>query len=156
MYEGGSYSPEALRVYKSGMVIWRTGAWEDYWDAFKDRKVTSFIGLIYATTEWLLFARRFFESFLAVDESVHLIVAASGIQGRKLISADPRVSFYEVYQTAVPHFKIEEVATVSELRADPEAIARRIVERIFELYNWNNPDEQMLTNWQQRLIQRQF
>jgi len=120
------------------------------------QKVTSFISLIYATTEWFLFAKRFFESLLSVDESVHLTVRASGFQGRKLISADDRVSFYEIYKTDIPRFKIEETATVSDLRADPEAIARRIVRRIFEFYNWNDPDEQMLVSWQQRLIQRRF
>lgn len=155
-HESGVHSPEALRVYKSGMVIWRTAAWEDYWEAFANQGVTSFIGLIYATTEWLLFARRFFESLLSVDESVHLTVSATGIQGRKLISADPRVAFYWEFRAGVSDFKIEETAPVTELRADPEAIARRIVKRIFELYNWNNPEEQMITSWQQRLIQRQF
>jgi hypothetical protein len=28
-YDGQTHSPEALRVYKSGLVSWRTGIWED-------------------------------------------------------------------------------------------------------------------------------
>ena len=42
------------------------------------------------------------------------------------------------------------------LRADPEAIARRIIRKIFELFNWNDPEESILAGWQERLIQRQF
>jgi hypothetical protein len=155
-YGGDTHSPEALRVYKSGLLLWTSGIWEDYWDSFKDQNVISFIGLIYSVTEWLLFAKRFYESVLLVDESVRLVVRASGIKGRKLISADPRVSFFFGYQTDVPSFEIREVVAVSELRADPEAIARRVLRRIFELFNWNDPDENMLHNWQQKLILRQY
>ena len=43
-----------------------------------------------------------------------------------------------------------------ELRADPEALGRGIIRRIFELFNWNDPDEQMLRDWQQKLIQRTY
>jgi acetyl-CoA carboxylase carboxyltransferase component len=56
----------------------------------------------------------------------------------------------------VPEFEIYETVGVSELRADSEVIARRIVRRIFELFNWNDPDEKMLQSWQQKLLLRQF
>ena len=39
--------------------------------------------------------------------------------------------------------------TMPELRADPEALGRGIIQRFFELFNWNDPDEQMLRDWQQ-------
>jgi hypothetical protein len=42
------------------------------------------------------------------------------------------------------------------LRADPESVARGIIRRVFELFNWNDPDENMLRNWQQKLIQRTY
>jgi hypothetical protein len=116
----------------------------------------SFIGLIYSVTEWVLFAKRFFESILAVQESVLLTVRASGMKGRTLISADPRVHLPWEYQADVPGFEVKEVVAVSELRADPEAIARKMLRRIFELFNWNDPDENMLKNWQQKLILRQY
>ena len=118
--------------------------------------VTSFISLIFATTEWLLFAKRFFESLLTVEESVHLTIGASGILGRKLIRTDDGGPFPPIYKTDVPKFEIKRIATVSDLRADPEAIARKIVRQIFEFYNWNDPDESMLVYFQERLIQRQF
>ena len=45
---------------------------------------------------------------------------------------------------------------MAELRADPEALGRGIIRRIFELFNWNDHDEQMLRDWQQKLIQRTY
>jgi hypothetical protein len=163
-FDGGSqsyfnqtpHSPEALRVYKSTFVAWSAGIFEDYWPAFAGKSVTSFIGLIYSVTEWILFARRFFEPILSVDENVSLTIRASGIEGRKLISADPRVSFWDDYRAGVAKFEIKETFVVSELRADPETIAIKIIKRIFELFNWNSPDDTMLRTWQQRLITRQF
>ena len=163
-FENGSQSfhngrgdrPEAIRVYKSALVIWRAGMGEDYWQGLADQNVISFIGIIYSVTEWLLFGRRFYEAILSVDESVLLIIRASGVKGRKLASLDPRVELGWEYRTEVSAFEIKEKVTVPELRADPEALARKIIRKVFELFNWNDPDETMLQNWQQRLIQRQF
>lgn len=163
-FDGGSQSyfnahnqrPEALRAYNSGLVVWSCGIGEDTWQKFEGRNVISFIGLIYSVTEWVLFAKRFYETILAVDELVHLTVRASGIKGRRLISADGRVELYGVFRIEVPDFEIHETVGVSELRADAESIARRIIRRIFELFNWNDPDEKMLQSWQQKLLQRQF
>jgi hypothetical protein len=163
-FESGSQSfhsgrgdrPEAIRVYKSGLIMWRAGIGEDYWQGLADQNVLSFIGIIYSVTEWLLFARRFYEAFLSVDESVLLTVRASGVKGRKLVALDPRVELGWEYRTEVPAFEIKATVAVSELRADPESLARKIIRGIFELFNWNDPEENMLQNWQQKLIQRQF
>ena len=155
-HNGRGDRPEAIRAYKSGLVVWSAGMGEDYWQGLAEQKVLSFIGIIYSVTEWLLFARRFYEALLSVDESVLMSVRASEVKGRKLASLDPRVELGWEYQTDIAAFEIKESIAVSELRADPEAIARMIIRKIFEMFNWNNPDEVMLQNWQQKLTQRQF
>jgi Putative DNA-binding domain len=163
-FESGSQSshnghgdrPEAIRVNKSGLVIWRAGLAEDYWQGLAGRNVISFIGVIFAVTEWVLFARRFFESVLSVDETVRLTVRAVGLKGRVLVSAYPGIDLHGSYRTELASFEITEIVMVSDLRADPEGVARRMIRRVFELFNWNDPDETMLQNWQQKLIQRQF
>ncbi|HEY3624750.1 MAG TPA: ATP-binding protein [Terracidiphilus sp.] len=155
-HSGGVHSPEALRVYKSGLIVWRSGIWEDWWGEPFAANAISFIALIFAATEWLLFARRFFETLLSGEESVHLTVRAWGIKERKLVSADPIVQLPGEFRIEVGTFVIEETVAVSALRADPEAIARKVIREIFELFNWNDPNEQMLTKWQQQLLQRKF
>ena len=90
-FDGGSQShfnvagqrPEALRVYKSGLVVWSSGFGEDTWHRSAGQNVISFVSLIYSVTEWVLFAKRFYETILSVDERVHLTVRASGIRGRR-------------------------------------------------------------------------
>jgi hypothetical protein len=109
-----------------------------------------------SVTEWALFAERFYEAILSVDERVHLTVRASGIKGRRLISADPSSVLFGDFRIEMPEFEVRETAGVSEPRADSEAITRRIIRRIFELFNWTDPGEWMLQCWQQRLIQRPF
>ncbi len=163
-FDGGSQSyfnapgqrPEALRTYKSGLVVWSCGIGEDTWHGLAGQNVISFIAIIYSVTEWELFAKRFYETILSVDELVHLTVRASGIKGRRLISADPRAELHGDFRIEVQEFEISETVGVSDLRADAEVVARRIVRRIFELFNWNNPDEEMIQSWQQKLLQRQF
>jgi hypothetical protein len=163
-FDGGSQSffngpgqrPEALRAYKSGLVVWSSGMGEDTWRGLAGQNVISFVALIYSVTEWVLFARRFYETILSVDERIHLTVGASAIKGRRLISADPSAELHGDFQIEVAGFEIREAVGVSDLRADPEAIARRIIRRIYELFNWNDPDEKMLQSWQKKLLQRQF
>lgn len=148
--------PEALRVYRSGLFAWRAGLAEDYWQGLAEQKVISFISVIYSLTEWALFAMRFFEGFLSVDESVVFTIRATNVKGRRLTSLDPSVGFYWDCQIALEAFEIKESVTMADLRADPEAIARTIIRRIFELFNWNDPDENMLRDWQQKLIRRTY
>jgi hypothetical protein len=163
-FDGGSQSyfngrgqrPEALRVYKSGLLVWSSGMGEDTWHGLAGQNVISFVALIYSVTEWVLFAKRFFETILSVDERVHSTVRASEIKGRRLVSADPLAELHGDYRIEVSGFEIQETVGVSELRADPEAVARRSIRRIYELFNWNDPDEKMLQSWQQKLIQRNF
>jgi hypothetical protein len=155
-FEGGSQSyfnapgqrPEALRVYKSGLLVWSSGIGEDTWHGLAGQNAISFVALIYSVTEWVLFAKRFYETILSVDERVLLTVRASGIKERRLISVDPNAMLYGDFHIAVPEFEIRETTGVSELRADSEVIARSIIRRIFELFNWNDSDEKMLHSWQ--------
>jgi hypothetical protein len=163
-FDGGSQSlyaapgnrPEALRVYKSGLLLWFSGLGEDFWQGAAGQNLISFVSVIYSATEWVLFAQRFYERILAVDERVHIRVRASGFEGRRLASLDSRVVLFGDYRIGESGFEIVQTTSVSALRADPESIARKIIRRIFELFNWNDPEESILAGWQQKLIQRQF
>ena len=163
-FDGGSQSlyaapgnrPEVLRVYKSGLLVWFSGLGEDFRHGAAGKNLISFISVIYSATEWMLFAQRFYERILAVDERLHVRVRGSGFEGRRLASFDPRVELFGDYRIGESEFEIAETTAVSELRADPESIARKIIRKIFELFNWNDPEESILAGWQQKLIQRQF
>jgi hypothetical protein len=136
--------------------VWRAGLGEDHWQGLEDKKVISFISVIYSVTEWALFARRFFESIVAVDESISLTIRATDIKGRQLASLHPGIRLSGNYRTDLEMFEFTEVVAIAEVRAAPEALARRVVRSIFELFNWNDPDENMLHDWQQKLILRTY
>ncbi len=155
-YSSIAHSAEAFRAYQSGLILWCAGVFEDAWPAFQDKNVLSFVGAIYSTTEWMLFAKRYFEPLLAVDETVRIEITLSGAKNRKLISNDYRVAFHWDLQANNNAIRIEEVILLSELRADAETIARRIVRRIFEQFNWNDPSEEMLQKWQQDFMTGRF
>ena len=59
---------EALLVYKNGLLVWSSGLGGDFWQGVAGQNVASFISIIYSVTEWMLFARRFYEGILAIDE----------------------------------------------------------------------------------------
>jgi hypothetical protein len=155
-YSSPGRSPEGIRAYQSGLILWCSGVAEDVSQAYHDKNVLSFIRVIYSTTEWMLFAKRYFESLLSLEESIRFKVSLTGTLGRSLISADPLVDLFENYQAQVPSIEVEEQITLSDLRSDAEAVGRRIARRIFELFNWNDPGEEMLHVWQQKLINKQF
>lgn len=163
-FDGGSQSffngqgqrLEAFQAYKSGLMVWSSGIKEDTWQGLAGQNVISFVALIYSVTEWVLFAKRFYEKILSVDEKVHINVCGSGFRGRRLISVDSSAELHGNYHTEGPEFEIRETVGVSDLRADFESIARRIIRRLCELFNWNDPDEKMLQSWQQKLLKRQF
>jgi len=91
-----------------------------------------------------------------MEEAVSLTLRSTGIKGRRLASLYPGVTLSAQYRTELDTFEMAEVIAMAELRADPEALARRIIRRIFELFNWNDPEENMLHNWQQKLMQRTY
>jgi hypothetical protein len=161
-HQSDSYASEAIRAYQSGLIIWTSQLWEDSksWDSvganYGNQKVMSFISAIFSVSEWCLFAQRYFESLLPIDESIHFEVTLTGAFNRLLISADPLVQLAAEFRSKVDFIEIEETVSLSNLRTDPLLIARGIVRKLFELFNWNNPTEEMLANWQQKLINRQF
>jgi len=155
-FPGRGDRPEALRAYRNGLIVWRAGLGEDHWQGLEDQNLISFVSVIYSVTEWVLFAQRFFESIVPVDESISLAVKAAQVKGRRLASLYPGIRLPSNYQTDLAKFEVVERVTMAELRAAPEALGRRIIRLIFEMFNWNDPDEQMLSDWQQKLIQRTY
>lgn len=163
-FHGGSQSshdtdlhaPEAFRAYQSGLIVWCSGLWEQNEGRFQGGNVLSFISAIYSTTEWVLFAQRYFESLLSIEDSIRIEVDLKNTMNQRLISADPLVSLYDEYRAKINSIHVEETSTVSELRTDPQSIARKIVRKLFEMFNWNNPPEEILISWQEKLISRRF
>jgi hypothetical protein len=79
------------------------------------------------------------------------------IKDRSLEATDwNSIPFMADYSAKVPTLEIDREYTVSELRATAEEIAIGVVQTIFEVFNWNGSDANMIRGWQQRLLSRTF
>lgn len=148
---------EAHRAYQSGLFVWRGLYWEHSADFKKHHeKALSFVNVIYTVTEFLLFFKRYYER-ISPDASIRFSIEMTDIKDRTLEATDwDSIPFMANYAAKVPSLKIEREYTVSELRATAEEIAINVVQRIFEVFNWNGSDPNMIRGWQQRLLSRTF
>jgi schlafen family protein len=146
---------EAHRAYQSGLFVWRSSYWENFSDVEKKHgKALSFVNVIYTVTEFLVFFKRYYER-ISPDASLRFSIEMTDIKDRVLISTDMTSSLmFGRHAATVPGLMIEKDYVVSELRASAEDIAISIVQKIFEVFNWNAPDANMIRGWQQRLLSR--
>jgi hypothetical protein len=148
---------EAHRAYQSGLFIWRSSYWENFSDFAKQYgRALSFVNVIYTVTEFLVFLKRYYER-ISPESSIHFSLEMTHIEDRALVATDfDALPFLGAYAAKVPGLDINGDYSVSELRASAEEMAIRIVQKIFEVFNWNNPDANMIRGWQQRFLSRTF
>ena len=46
--------------------------------------------------------------------------------------------------------------TVAELIAASDQLARKAIRRIYELFNWNNSSDDLMRQWQERLVNQRL
>ncbi len=145
---------EAWRMYKSGLFIWREYFVEDLGGYEEDgKKVNSFVNTIYSVTEFVLFLKRVYAEKLKVD-SVHLSIVLTECKDRKLVALQTGTLISGYYSCKEDRILIEKDIQTADLQASFEGIAREIIREIFMLFNWNDPNETMLEDWQKKLIEK--
>jgi hypothetical protein len=146
---------EAYRAYQSGLFIWRGGYREEAPEFVAEHgKALSFVNVVYEITEMFVFLKRYYERF-AENASVHVSIELSDIKDRSLVATQwDMLPFFENYTSKVPRLLIEKDIAVSELRASAEELAITVIQKILEVFNWNNPDPSMIRGWQQGLLSR--
>ena len=147
---------EAYRAYQSGLFVWR-GAYRENAPEFVAQygRALSFVNVIYEMTEMFVFLKRYY-SRIAENASVHVSIEMTDIKNRALVATGDALPFLNQPTSSEPRLLIEADYTVSELRASAEELAIRVVRRIFEVFNWNDPDPNMIRGWQARLLSRTF
>lgn len=146
---------EAFRAYQSGLFIWR-GAYRENEPSFTNRygKALSFVNVIYEITEMFVFMKRYYER-IASESIVQVTIQMTDIDGRALVATDEALPF-DPPVSRVPDLRIEKSYRVDVLRASAEELAIKVLEEIFEIFNWNDADANMIRGWQQRLLSRTF
>lgn len=149
---------ERFRLYQSGLFAWRGSYWEDSEESPKLRsgaRGLSFISVIYSFTEFLLFLARLYER-IAPDATIRITVKMTGCQNRELGSYEPLVHMFTQYASQEDVISQAREVQVAQLRASYLAIAAEMAKHVFNVFNWMDPDDSMVTDWQQKLIKRQF
>ncbi|HWY69818.1 MAG TPA: ATP-binding protein [Terriglobales bacterium] len=146
---------EAYRAYQSGLFIWQ-GAYRENEPDFVNRygKALSFVNVIYEITEMFVFLKRYYER-VSPEDSIHVSIELTDIKDRSLAATDvDSASLLGSFYSREPSLWIDRDYTVSEVRASAEELAIKVVKKIFEVFNWNSPDPNMIRGWQQRLLSR--
>ncbi len=148
---------EGYRLYQSGCFIWRRLYWEDIEKrrGKNGNKLVSFISLIYSFTEHLLFFRRLYEA-LSPEATIHIRVAFYGCKDRQLASFDSNADLWDWYVSKEDVIALEEDIKVAELQASFQEIALRMVKHVFHVFNWLDVRDDILAQWQEKLLKRKF
>lgn len=148
---------EGYRLYQSGLFVWKRAYWEDREDrrSQKGNRVLSFISLIYSFTEYLLFLRRLYRD-IAAEGTIHFKLGLHGCKDRQLATVDPLVHLGEWYVSKEDTVVIEEDIRFVELHASFQDIAGRMVKHVFHVFNWLDVGDDVITQWQERLLKRKF
>lgn len=142
---------EAWRMYKSGLFVWKDHHKEDLRGFEEDgKRVLYFVSALYSLTEIMLFLKRMYAEKLKV-EILHVELTLNGCKGR-MLSEGQRSLLHRGYISNEEAIKVTKNIKVADLEASFEEVARTFIKEIFMLFNWNDPTESMLIDWQQKLL----
>lgn len=146
---------EGHRAYQSGVFVWKSEYWEDTdGNVPEGRKALSFVGVILEITEYFLFAKRYYGK-IAPDSSIHLSVRLTDTQDRFLASfGEGRLE--DEYICREPQVQVDTECTAAQLSASFDEYARKAIRRVYELFNWNDSTEELITRWQEQLLNRRL
>lgn len=143
---------EAWRIHKSGLFVWKDYFKEDLRDYEQDGgKVLFFVSAIYSLTEIMLFLKRVYAEAVGV-ETIHIELTPNGCRGRMLGEGQPGLLHRRYISNEDKILVKKDIKTV-DLLASFESVARHFVREIFMLFNWNDPVESMLEDWQKKLLE---
>jgi len=144
---------EGYRAFQSGVFVWKSEYWEDTSGRVPiGQKVLSFVGVILEITEFFLFAKRYYAK-TAPDSTVHLTVRLTDTQNRVLASFGEG-SLHGNYVCRESQVEADIECTAAELAASYDELARKAIRRVYELFNWNDSREELISQWQEKLVNR--
>lgn len=146
---------EAFRAFNSGLFLWKGAFWEDGEPLASGKKDLTFIGIIWYQVEFFLFLSRYYD-FLEDDEGILVRVEATGLKDRELTARNAAVSWNGGYVAKVKSFVFERTIRAVELKTAPMDLALECSRKLLLLFNWNAVTDQVITDWQQRLLNRTY
>jgi len=103
----------------------------------------SFVNAIYSVAEFVLFAKRLLAE-LSYEGEVVLQIRLLGCDERKLVSKEWARSLHGEYKSCEKEIVVAQTVHTTDLAAGWEEQAVDLVQEIFALFNWSDPDRQMI------------
>lgn len=151
---------EGWRAYQSGLFCWQGVLWEDTDDPKMygmrgDFKFLEFTGVTFLLTEALLFLKRFYAEKLQV-ENVRVRITLNGCGQRHIISGSSMRPLFGDYVSVENTIVLEEEINRVELNVSFKEIALKYAKKIFYVFNWDSVKDEMIDNWQTKLLERKL
>ncbi|HEY6347770.1 MAG TPA: hypothetical protein VI636_00020, partial [Candidatus Angelobacter sp.] len=144
---------EAYRAYLSGLYTWRASYWDDSPVFGGPARSFSWSGIIFQITEFFIFLSRYY-SRVAADANLTITIHLADTKGRVLISRGNDGPLMANYICLEPEIEVTVEYSVSQLRASPEDVARKVIRRIFEVFQWTGVRDDLIRDRQRQLIDR--
>lgn len=154
--EGEMRCYEALRAYTSGLFIWTGTYWDDA-PVFggPGARIMSWVSLIYQITEYFLFFSRYYAR-IAENATLTIRIRLTDTNGRVLASTGDAGPLFDSYVCSEDEIEVSGEYSVSQLRASPEDVARPVIKRVFEIFQWTSVKDDLIRQYQRRLIERRL
>jgi hypothetical protein len=117
----------------SGLFIWRASYWDDSPIFGGPARVLSWVDMIYQITEFFVFLSRYYAR-IAEDATLSVTIRLTDTDRRALVSRGNAGPLFGGYVCLEPQVEIQREYSVSQLRASPEDLARRVIKRAFEIF----------------------
>jgi hypothetical protein len=115
----------------------------------------NWLGAIYLVSEFLLFASRLYGA-LAYEGDIYYEVRIVGAAKRVLRSRTPGRDLYPRAPSSEDEIVVSKRIDTAMLRADIPREAINCLKQIFALFNWNNPDDAVLSTDINKLLTRRL
>jgi hypothetical protein len=144
---------EALRAYMSGLFVWKASYWDDSPIFGGPVRALSWVSMIFQITEFFVFLSRYYAR-IAEDATLNVTIRLTDTRGRVLASRGEAGPLMADYVCSEPVVEVIGEYTVSELRASPEEAAKRVIRRVFEIFQWSAVRDELIQHRQRQLLER--
>lgn len=144
---------EAYIAYLSGLFVYKKIFWEDIIDIGHSKPVLEFRHAVWTVTEFLIFIKRYFE-LIPYFGDLYLKISLGKTKDRILTSLDENYNYTGGLVSRESTILIEDNFKMVDIKANYKEIAREIIKRIFLIFNWDKPSEEIIDQLQSKLIER--
>jgi len=145
---------EGYRAFRSGQFVWRRMFCEDVLNHPGDGpRGLLFVSALNSITEFFLFFKRYY-NLIAPECDLQYKIALHGVKDRQLIPGDEGILLRGNYVSHEDHIVVENSVSLTDLRASYKEIANYTIREVFQIFNWDNVTEQVIAQWQDKLLER--